>query len=70
MLVEDIACMAWTVVNDYNLMLNTHFPHHPHPLHIVINFSNSHISWNPSPTHCYKVDVAGPTNNMGYWCCY
>jgi len=38
------------------------------PLRIVINFSNSHISSNPPPTHCYKVngDVAGPTNNI--WC--
>jgi ribonuclease HI len=59
-LVEDIVRKAWAIVDDYNLMLNTHVSSdNPEP-------SNSPISWNPPPPNCYKVnvDAAGPTNNM------
>jgi ribonuclease HI len=57
---EDIVCKAWNVVDDYNLMLNTHVTYD------YLEPSNSPISWNPPPPHCYKVnvDAAGPINNM------
>lgn len=57
-IVEDIACKAWIVVDDYNIMLNTHV------IYDNLDPTNFLISWNLPPPYCYKVVVVGSTNNM------